>query len=40
MEPFDIHKKFFKVSRKDILNAKLFEEVEVVHEEELEAVHE
>jgi polyphosphate kinase len=40
MEPFDVHKKFFKTTLKEALEAKLFEEVEVVNHEELEAVHE
>ena len=40
MEPFDIHKKFFKTTLKEALKAKLFEEIEVVNHEELEVVHE
>jgi polyphosphate kinase len=36
MEPFDIQKKFFKVSMKDVMKAKLFEQVEEVFEEVLE----
>jgi polyphosphate kinase len=37
-EPFDIHKKFFKVTLKEVMEAKLFEEEEVLQEEELEGV--
>jgi polyphosphate kinase len=35
-EPFDIQKKFFKVSMKEVMQAKLFEQVEEVLEEVLE----
>jgi polyphosphate kinase len=38
MEPFDIHKKFFKTTLKEALKAELFEEIEVVNQEELEEV--
>jgi polyphosphate kinase len=38
MEPFDIHKKFFKVNLKEVMEAKLFEEEEVLEEEEMEGV--
>jgi polyphosphate kinase len=37
MEPFDIQKKFFKVSMKEVMEAKLFEQVEEVLE--IEEVH-
>jgi polyphosphate kinase len=37
-EPFDIHKKFFKVTLKDVMEAKLFEEEEVLEEGEMEGV--
>lgn len=40
MESFDIHKKFFKTTMKEVLEAKLFEEVEVVNQEELQVVNE
>jgi polyphosphate kinase len=36
MEPFDIQKKFFKVSMKEVMQAKLFEQVEEVLEAVLE----
>ena len=38
MDAFDIHKKFFKTTLKEALGAKLFEEMEVVSQEELEVV--
>jgi polyphosphate kinase len=38
MDAFDIHKKFFKVNLKEVMEAGLFEEEEVLEEEEMEEV--
>jgi len=33
VEAFDIHKKFFEVSMADVMEAKLFQEEEIIEEE-------